>query len=250
MQARFIRILGILTIILLWKLVGLLPLGQLNFFISSPERVLTTIPTIPFAKHLAPTMAAFVLGFAAALATIPIWVLFGKFPKVEQFFAIPIHGLNAAPGLILSIIILLFFGIGFQARVAAVFLGAVFPLLYHTVSAVRETENSWRPQIDAARALGMKTPQVVRYVAFPLALPYVFAGLRQAIGRGFRMLIGMEIYVSAFGLGSLAAIYYGSFQINRLYAVTIVVILLTNLLIAAVEWLERVMLPWRNAQKT
>lgn len=245
---RLLRLLGIIVLILLWKFVSLLPLGPLNLFVSTPEKVAGVVSTIPFGKHFGASMAAFLLGFSAAILTIPSWVILGKFPKAEQFFSVAIHGLNAAPSLILAIVILLFFGIGFRARVAAVFLGAVFPLIYHTVSAVRETESVYRPQLDAALALGMKTPQVIRYVAFPLALPHIFAGLKQAVGRAFRALIGIEIFTSTSGLGSLAATYYGSFQIDRLYAVTLVVIAFTNLLIGSIDWLERILTPWRNAQ--
>jgi len=248
MPGRSVSILGFLALLLVWQLVSLIPLGPLNLLLSSPEKVFRAIPTIPFGSHLAPSITAFLLGFLAAMLTTPFWVLFGRYPRLEQFFSVAIHGLNAAPSLILSIMVLVFFGIGFKARVAAVFLGAVFPMIYHTSAAVRETYEVYKPQIEATKSLGMKNRQIIRHIAVPLALPHIFSGIKQAVGRAFRALIGIEIYVSTVGIGSLAATYYGSFQINRLYAVTIVIIAITNLLIAAVEYLERVALPWRHSK--
>ena len=105
--------------------------------------------------------------------------------------------LQTIPGIALLAFMLPLLGIGQVPAIVALFLYSLYPIVRNTVTGVREADAG---AIDAARALGMTSKQVLLHVRMPLAVPIIMAGVRTAavINVGTATLAA---FVGAGGLG-------------------------------------------------
>jgi osmoprotectant transport system permease protein len=136
--------------------------------------------------HGRPRWARLVLGLANAVQTIPSLAIFGL------LLTVPILG-----------------GIGPTPAVVALTLYALLPLLRGLVSGLAQVP---RGLTEAGRALGLSPGQVLRHVAFPLALPSLMAGLRVATV----ISVGVATIGAAIGAGGLGVfIFRGIATVNN-----------------------------------
>ncbi|NUO86343.1 MAG: ABC transporter permease, partial [Cupriavidus sp.] len=77
----------------------------------------------------------------------------------------------------LAMLIPLLGRIGVWPAMVALFLYALLPIVRNTATGLEQVPQGMR---DAARALGLRGAQVLRYVELPLALPVLLAGVKTA----------------------------------------------------------------------
>jgi osmoprotectant transport system permease protein len=85
--------------------------------------------------------------------------------------------LQTIPSIALLAFMIPLLGIGVVPALVALFLYSLYPILRNTYSGVRDASPA---AVDAARALGMTSGQVLRHVRLPLAAPVIMAGIRTA----------------------------------------------------------------------
>jgi osmoprotectant transport system permease protein len=162
-----------------------------------------------------------VIGFASALYIIPSLALFAILGPITGFVASYPTAEIALVGYTLLI------------------------LIWNTVAGLDAVPPDAR---EAATALGYSTTRRLVRVDLPLALPYVFAGLRVAAAT----VIGLVTVTALIGLGGLGQqITYG-FNIG--FYTPIIVGLVLSVLLAAVcdlllVGLQRVVVPWSRAPR-
>jgi len=133
-----------------------------------------------------PRLAQLVLGLANAVQTIPSLAIFGL------LLTVPVLG-----------------GIGPTPAVVALVLYALLPLLRGLVTGLNQVPSGLK---EAGRALGLSRGQVLRHVAFPLALPSLMAGLRVATV----ISVGVATIGAAIGAGGLGVfIFRGIATVNN-----------------------------------
>ena len=109
--------------------------------------------------------------------------------------------LRTIPHLALIPLVILWFGIGEQAKLFLTSLGVFFPIYLNTLYGVRNVD----PQlIEMGRIYGMDRWTLFRRVIFPGALPSIFVGLRFALGIMWLTLIVAETIASSSGIGYMA----------------------------------------------
>jgi osmoprotectant transport system permease protein len=101
---------------------------------------------------------------------------------------------------------------------------------------------------DAARAVGYTPLAALIRIDLPLALPYIFAGLRVATAT----VIGLVTVTALIGLGGLGQEF--TYGFNTSYNTPIIVGLVLSVLLAAVAdlalvGLERLLIPWTRSQR-
>jgi len=109
--------------------------------------------------------------------------------------------LRTIPHLALIPLVILWFGIGEQAKLFLTSLGVFFPIYLNTLYGVRNVD----PQlIEMGRIYGMGRWTLFRWVIFPGALPSIFVGRRFALGIMWLTLIVAETIASSSGIGYMA----------------------------------------------
>lgn len=138
--------------------------------------------------------------FAAAALGIPLGLMIGRVKLVRQLLdptislLRPIHVTAWLP---LSMI---FFGLGPNAAIFLVFLGAFYPILLNTIFGVRSVDLRL---FEAASMLGCSGSAMFRQIVLPASLPAIFNGLRLGHGFAWILIVVGEMTGVPTGLGSV-----------------------------------------------
>jgi NitT/TauT family transport system permease protein len=138
---------------------------------------------------------AFLLAAAVAL---PLGILMGAFDAVHRVFEPIMAPLRYMPISAFIPLLILWFGIYEQEKIAFLFLGVFVYLLPVVVSAVRTVPEEL---VQTARTLGATKAQVVRTVLLPAALPEIFDSFRVMNAIAWTYVILAEAVNPEHGLG-------------------------------------------------
>jgi sulfonate transport system permease protein len=102
------------------------------------------------------------------------------------------------PHLALIPLVILWFGIGEEARLFLVAIGVAFPIYINTYHGVRSVDAGL---IEMSKTYGLSTWQLFRQVILPGALPSILVGVRYALGIMWLTLIVAESIAATSGIG-------------------------------------------------
>src|SRR5579884_1822520 len=236
-----IGLLSVAAFLALWEWVT--ASGRIQpLFISSPSRIAAAAEKM-FASgeiwpHLRVSLSEFGLGFGLAIAVG--WYRWA-FAAANPF----ISGINATPREAMMPLIVIWLGIAIWSKVALVFLGAVFPILFNMMTAMHTMDASL---LTVSRSFGARDGQVFRTIALPSAIPFLISGLRIGAGRGLVGIVLGELYAANAGIGYLIAVYGSTFQTDKLFVAVMIITTMGIGLDMLLRSLERRFEAWRPAR--
>ena len=136
----------------------------------------------------------------AALLGIPLGLLIGRVELLRQLLDPTISLLRPIPVTAWLPLSMIFFGLGPNAAIFLVFLGAFYPILLNTIFGVRSVDVRL---FEAASMLGCSGSPMFRQVILPASLPSIFNGLRVAHGFAWILIVVGEMTGVPTGLGSV-----------------------------------------------
>ena len=145
------------------------------------------------------------------------------------------------PHLALIPLVILWFGIGEEAKLFLVALGSFFPIYVNTMHGVRSVDPHL---IEMAQAYGMKRGMLIRKVILPGALPSIFVGLRYGLGITWLTLIVAETLSATSGIGYMAMNAREFLLVNVVVFAILIYAALGKLADSATRLLERTCLSW------
>ena len=110
---------------------------------------------------------------------------------------------------------------------------------------VKTTEKSL---LAAARVFGANQRELYVKVVLPYTLPFIIAGIQQGIGRGLVGVVIAEIFGGSHGLGYLINRSADTFNSALMYAVLLLLVIVSLTLIQFTRWLEAYVAPWRRLE--
>lgn len=141
------------------------------------------------------------IGYLAALGLgIPLGLLFGWYPALNQVVNPVVQIIRPISPIAWIPVAILFFGVGDDAAIFLVFLGAFFPIVVSCVDSVANVPLIYR---RAGSNFGLTAPHLLARVVFPAALPQILVGLRIALGIGWLVVVAGEMIAVDSGLGFL-----------------------------------------------
>jgi NitT/TauT family transport system permease protein len=179
----------------------------------------------------------------AVVAGILAGLAMGGLPVLGAVMGPYVDALSAMPRIAFLPLIIVFLGLGYEARIFMVFLGAVMPILINTYAGVL---NSDADLIEMARATGAKGTTIFRTIVLPGALPHIMTGLRVGASLALINTVVAELYTAISGLGGLLSIYGNSFRMAPYFVVVLVLALMGVLLVYAVRLVEHHVMRWRT----
>jgi NitT/TauT family transport system permease protein len=147
-------------------------------------------------KSISRVYGAFLL---AALVGIPLGLVIGKNAAVRRFVDPTLQMLRPVPVTAWLPLSMIFFGVGPNAAIFLVFLGAFFPIVINTTFGVKSVEGRL---FEAAAMLGCKGTSMFRQVVLPAAMPSIFNGLRLGHGISWFLIVVGEMTGVPEGLGA------------------------------------------------
>lgn len=245
---RLIRLVSILVVLGAWELVG----RQINpLFMSYPTAVvraavqLTKTGELP--KALLSSLSTLALGFAiAAVLGVVLGLVIGRYKTVEVATDWLVNALYATPLVAVVPLVILWFGLGFSAKLFVVVLLAIFPVLINTASGVRNVPPAL---IDVGTGFAASEWQVFTKVILPASLPYTMTGLRLGVGRAIIGMVVAEFFTAITGLGALVVKYGNQFDTASMLVPVLVLMVLGVALTAALRQAEARIAPWKETER-
>lgn len=245
---RVIRLVSILTVLGAWELVGrrIDPL-----FMSYPSAVaqaavrLTKSGELPTA--LVSSLTTLALGFAiAGVLGVLAGLVIGRYRTVEVATDWLVNALYATPLVAVVPLVILWFGLGFSAKLFVVVLLAIFPVLINTASGVRNVPPAL---IDVGTGFAASEWQVFTKVILPASLPYTMTGLRLGVGRAIIGMVVAEFFTAITGLGALVVKYGNQFDTASMLVPVLVLMVLGVALTAGLRQAEARIAPWKADER-
>jgi NitT/TauT family transport system permease protein len=245
---RLIRLVSILVVLGAWELVGrrIDPL-----FMSYPSAVgqaavrLTKSGELPTA--LVSSLTTLALGFAiAAVLGVLGGLVIGRYRTVEVATDWLVNALYATPLVAVVPLVILWFGLGFSAKLFVVVLLAIFPVLINTASGVRNVPPAL---IDVGTGFAASEWQVFTKVILPASLPYTMTGLRLGVGRAIIGMVVAEFFTAITGLGALVVKYGNQFDTASMLVPVLVLMVLGVALTAGLRQAEARIAPWKETER-
>ncbi len=196
-------------------------------------------------KGLGESLTVVGLGFLLSAASgIAIGILLGGFRVLGRIFDPFVNAMNSTPGAAFIPLIIVWFGLYTEAKVVVVWNAAVFPILINTAAGVA---NANRELVEMGQAFGAGRARLFWSIMVPDALPSILSGLRIGAAICTVGTVIAELTMAQSGLGGLLVTAGNRFQMDRYFAVVIVLMVLGTLITVLLRLAERRFARWRLA---
>jgi NitT/TauT family transport system permease protein len=198
-----------------------------------------------YLDHFGVTLYESLLGFLiAAAAGIACGTVIAQFRVVEQTLYPYLVALQTLPKIAIAPLLIVWLGFGITSKVVIAALVAFFPILVNVIVGLKTVDTA---KLDLMRSLDASRWQTFRYVTFPNALPFVFAGLDIAIVFSVLGAIVGEFVGSQRGLGNLILQFHTSLDMAGMFAVLLLLAALGVGLHLAIQAIQRRVIFWAQA---
>jgi len=248
-QARYrlMRLGSFVVVMLAWEVLGrqVAPL-----FMSYPSAIIRAAVEMTVDGELAAafleSLKTLLLGFAiSSILGIALGLAIGRYRAVEAMSDWLVNALYATPLVAIIPLVILWFGLGFSAKLFIVIILAIFPVLINTASGVRNVSESL---IDVGTAFAATEREIFVKIIFPAALPYMMTGLRLGIGRAIIGMVVAEFFTAITGLGALIVKYGNQYDTASMFVPILVLMALGIALTAMVRRAEAWIAPWKTTE--
>ncbi len=134
------------------------------------------------------------------LLAIPLGILIGKVGFIRAFAEPFLNFIRFIPPIAFITLFLIWFGIGETSKIMLILYATLFIVMLNTLTGVLSVEED---KIRSARSMGASEWQIVLHVIIPATVPFMFTGIRLAMGTSFMAIIGAEMIASNEGVGYL-----------------------------------------------
>lgn len=244
---RTLSILSPLTILLLWEFLARFQVIDIRLF-SSPSLIIQTFFPLLFSGELlyntAISVQRVMLGFlAGAIPGILIGMSMGLSPLVRSAIEPMIAATYPIPKLAIMPLILLVFGLGETSKIFTIAIGVFYLVVINTMAGVLNID---RIYLDVAKNFGASRKDFYLTVAFPGALPMIFAGLKLGMGMALILIVAAEMSAAKAGVGWMIWRSYDMFDIEQMFVALMTLSVLGYIFSIVLDILERWVLPWKQ----
>lgn len=180
----------------------------------------------------------------SAAIGIPVGLFMGANKTADLLLSPYVWSLTALPRVAFIPLLILLLGFGQEMLLTIIVLSATFPIIVNCMAGVKTVDPSL---LRAGQVFGTIGFQAYLKIIFPYTLPFIVSGLNQGISRGLvGMLIGELIGGSGSGLGYVLDRAADRFDAPTLFAVLLLLAVMSVTLVQTLRWLERRVAPWRE----
>ena len=186
----------------------------------------------------------FLVGFLiASVAGILIGLAMSSSKSISAIFQPWVSGFYATPIVALAPLLILWFGVGINSKIAVVISLVIFPVIINTEAGLNATD---KELVEAVSVFGATRSEVFRKVSIPSAAPYILTGLRLGIGRGLIGVVVGELFGANAGLGYLINNAAQIFNMPDLFAGLMIFAIAGIALTAGFRKLEHRLIHWQG----
>jgi bicarbonate transport system permease protein len=252
-QNIMLPLLGVIGFLAIWQMVSITGLTKLpppsSLLTDQNTRILLFYPFMDrggldkglFWQTWA-SLQRVALGYsAAAIVGISLGILVGTQPKINKALDPIFQFLRMIAPLAWVPITLIALPNVQIAAIFVIFITSIWPILINTTVGVQQIPQDYK---NVARVLNIPPRKYFFKILLPSALPYIFTGLRIAIGLAWLAIIAAEIVMS--GVVGIGFFIWDAYQQNYVSDVLLAVVYIGAvglLLDKFMAWLQTVILP-------
>lgn len=177
----------------------------------------------------------------AALTAIPLAFLMARSKIVEWAVNPFIDMLYATPAIAYIPLIIIWFGLHFEARVFMVFTMSFFEMLINTHEGISSISEEFT---DVAKSFDASWAELQRKVLLPASTPHIFAGLRLGAGRAVRAMIVAELFLAIVNLGEMLEAAGRTYETDVMLAIIVTITAVGVVFQQLVVYAEQKAIPW------
>ena len=215
--------LAVLIFLVGWELTSRMNPGRIALF-PPPTRVFLALIEMARSGDLARDLRAslwraligFVLGSLAGIAT---GLVTGRMEKLDNYLSPVIQLFRPLPPVAIIPLVIVWFGIGETSKIFSIAFAVFFPVWVNAHLGAHDIPTTY---LWSARTMGVTGVAAFRRVIFPAALPFIMAGLRNAISVAFVMVFVSELAGASSGIGYQINSSYLAYRVDRMIAALVV----------------------------
>ncbi len=238
----------LIVIIAVWQIVsvtGLVP----SFMLPSPLKVVIALvsdfPLLLY--HSKVTIIESVVGLVlGVLIGFGFAVLMDRFDRAYQALYPLIVITQTIPTVAIAPLLVLWFGYGLLPKVVLIIIVTFFPMTVSMLAGFREADEE---TIDLMRSMGAGRAQIFRHVKFPGALGPFFSALRIAVSYAVVGAVISEWLGGFEGLGVYMTRVKSAFAFDKMFAVIVLISVLSLILMGIVNLVQRRLMPWTHVRE-
>jgi ABC-type nitrate/sulfonate/bicarbonate transport system permease component len=246
-RAGYFLGLPVLLVLMWW----LLTLGETNFYVPKPAKLVETFAQVWFSERFLtdflPSVGRLTVGLVVTIGLgVVLGVLIGSFRWLRSLTEPILEFFRAIPPPVLVPLLMLLVGINDQMKIVVIVSGAIWPVLLNTVEGVRAIDQVLSNTCATYRVAGFAR---LRYLVLPGAAPQIMTGVRQSLSIGLILMVISEMFGSSSGLGFTIILFQRSFAIPEMWSGIAVLGFIGIALSLISQGIERRVLAWYHGLK-
>lgn len=241
---------GIVSFLAFWEIGSRIGIVNSLFF-SRPTAIIAAgineVQLPRFWVDFQTSATEFVTGYTLAIVlSVPLGLAAGWYRRLQYTIDPWLNFVNALPRVALLPILVIWFGLGIESKIAVVFLGSFFSIIIPTIQGVKTVD---RRYIDVATSFGASRSRLFTSVVAPATVPFMVTGLRLGIARALIGVVVGELYAATVGLGVMITRASASLQADRLLFGVLIFTCAGVVGVEAIRRVERYFQRWRPIHK-
>lgn len=224
--------------------------GFTEYVLPAPHNVavMLLLQKLPMLMtHSMYTLSEAMGGFLIAIAIgVPCAIAIVASPILDRSIMPLLVFSQTFPKAAIAPLLVIWFGFSFLPKVIVAFLIAFFPIVMSMVVGMRAVEADL---IDLIRSMKASWLQMFLKVRIPFSLPFLFSGLKTAATFSILGAVVGEWVGADKGLGYLLILANANLDTLLTFAILILLMLYGYLVFAAVDVVERVVIPWHVSMR-
>lgn len=194
------KLLGLLIVMLAWQLGSTL---TSPLFVPSPVSVLEALVGLAENNQLLPSLIysfsrISVAALLAIAVAVPSALLLCSFKTLDEMISPIVSAMRYIPVTAFSPLLILWFGIDEEMKIAFLFLATFVYVLPTTILCLKDVPDDL---IDTGKSLGMKPYEIIAEIMLPAALPSIMNSVLMMYGIGWTYVAVIEAVNAKYGLG-------------------------------------------------
>jgi NitT/TauT family transport system permease protein len=244
-SGRFWSAAGVVFFILLWFIVS--KIFNSSLILPSPLQTAEALPVVltsqAFYKKVLATLLRIITAFVIALIAGSVLAVLSLRRRFEEFLRPIISFFRSIPTLVLTVLILSWFG----DNNSPTFIGilTVFPVVY--LGLFTALNNVDKNLLEMAKIYKVPQSKIISKIYFQSTLPYVFSTATTAFGMIFKVVVSAEVLI--FPVLSIGrAIFYQQQLLNipEVFAWVAVVLVLSFIFETVINIIQRFVIRWNR----
>ena len=239
---------AMILILAAWQFVsmsGLLP----SYMLPSPAAVCLAlvgdISTILFHARFTLLESFYGLMIGIGLAFV-FATLMDRFRVMDQAFYPIMIITQTIPTIAIAPILVLWMGFGMAPKITLVVITTFFPITIGLLDGYKSVDTD---AIHLLQAMGASRTQIFYHVKFPSALPQFFSGVKISASYAVVGAVVSEWLGGFNGLGVYMTRVKKAYAFDKMFAVIIFIVLISLLLLFAVNVIRQIAMPWLRREK-